>query len=703
MQETSADNTIDMDQMPYVHRDLSWLSFNYRVLQEAKDPQVPLLERIKFLAIYSSNLDEFFRVRVANHRNILRAGPKAIAKLGYDPESLMTELRFTLNEQLEEFSRIFQDEIIPALKAEKIYLRKPEDLNREKREFIEKYFQDNCLPYVQPVLLLKDKIRPFLTNAALYLALQLTDLQRPEDDNRRYAIVKVPSDHLPRFVTLPSGFNKNHVIFLDDLVRHNIPQLFPGYKVEASYSIKLTRDAELYIDDEYSGDLVEKIKKGIHKRQVGLASRLVYDREMPEEMLQFLIEQFDLDELDCVAEGRYHNNFDFFGFPSFGKSHLINHELEPLDANYFEGDRAFEKIQERDRLFMFPFHSYDPVVDFFQQAMVDPAVTHIKIMQYRIGRVSRILSALMKAVKLGKRVTVFIEIKARFDEEENLKWAEKLEEAGINVIYSFPGLKVHSKLAIVRRIEEGKAVNYAYLSTGNFNEKTATLYSDFGLFTCDPRISSEVMRLFTFLETKKKPSNRFVHLLVGHFNLTPQLLSLIDFEIAEAKAGRPAFIHAKMNSVEDKPTIAKLYEASQAGVKIELIVRGICSLRAGVPGVSENIKVISILDRYLEHARLYWFHAAGEDKIYLSSADFMKRNLTRRIEAAYPIYDEQLKDIVKTIFRIQWTDNVKARHIGTDNENDYQRTDNELAVQSQLDTYYFFKRISEAGVESVMD
>ena len=698
-----SENDVKIETMPYVHRDMSWLSFNYRVLQEAKDPQVPLLERVKFLAIYSSNLNEFFRVRVANHRNILRAGKKPLVNLGYNPGEILTSIREVLNEQLEEFSNIFHQQIVPALKSEKIFLRSHEDLSKEKREYIEKYFQNNCLPYVQPVLLLKDKIRPFLTNEALNLALQLKDLARDEGDNRRYAIVKVPSEHLPRFVTLPSGYNKNYVIFLDDLVRHNVPKLFPGYEIEASYSIKLTRDAELYIDDEYSGDLVEKIKKGIHKRQVGLASRLVYDREMPEEMLSFLVDQFSLDRIDCVAEGRYHNNFDFFGFPGFGNEHLKNQHLVPLMPDHFKNDTAFAKIREKDQLLMFPFHSYDPVVDFFASAALDPSVTHIKIMKYRIGKVSRILSSLIKAVKLGKRVTVFIEIKARFDEEENLNWAEKLEEAGVSVFYSFPGLKVHSKLAIVRRIEQGKAVNYSYLSTGNFNEKTATLYSDFGLFTADYRLSNEVMRLFTFIETKKKPRHNFDHLLVGNFNMRKDLEKLIQAEIDAANAGKPALIRLKMNSLEDKQMIKKLYEASQAGVTIEMIIRGICCLRPGIEGLSENIKVISILDRYLEHARIYWFHAGGEEKIYLSSADFMKRNLSFRIEAAFPLFDSDVRDKVKAIFNIQFSDNVKARHIGSEIENEYQRTDTELAIQSQLDTYFYLKRLEEKKMEAAED
>ena len=681
--------------MPYEHRDISWLKFNYRVLQEAKDLQVPLMERIKFLAIYSSNLDEFFRVRVANHRNILRAGKKPLNTLSYDPREILKEIRRILNEQLEEFSLIFHEQIIPALKQEKIYIRTADQLNQEKIEYIEKYFEDNCLPYVQPVLLLKDKIRPFLTNASLYLTLQLRDLERPLDDNIRYAIVKIPSEHLPRFVQLPSSSKKNHLIMLDDLVRHNVAVLFPGYEVQAGYSIKLTRDAELYIDDEYSGDLVEKIKKSIQKRSIGLTSRLVYDRRMPEEMLSFLIEQFSLDPLDCIAEGRYHNNFDFFGFPDFEKDHLKNHPLPALQAGLFANGQAFYEISRKDVLLMYPYHSYDPVVEFFAQASRDPLVTHIKVMQYRIGKKSRILEHLIDAVKHGKQISVFMEIKARFDEEENLRWAERLEEAGITVHYSFPGLKVHSKLAVIRRMEKGTPVNYSYLSTGNFNENTASLYSDFGLFTRDERLASEVMRMFTFIETNKRPKKAFEYLLVGNFNLRSDLERLIQNEITEAQAGRPAFIKLKMNALQDKQMISLIYQAAQAGVKVDMIVRGICSLKAGIEGYSDNIRVISIVDRYLEHARIYWFHAAGKDVTYLSSADWMQRNLSYRIEAAFPLLDLTIKEQVHTIFNIQFSDNVKARIIDHQRENEYQRTGGDIAMQSQIETYYMYKRLAE--------
>lgn len=696
-EQREADLFTEQEELHYIHRDVSWLSFNYRVLQEAKDKSVPLLERIKFLAIYSSNLDEFFRVRVANHRNIIRLGKKSAKQLTYKPKNVLKKIRKILNRQQKEFSHIFTKDIVPTLKNYGIQLKTQDQLNQDQKEYITAYFRQNLLPFVQPVLLLRNKIRPFLNNASVYLALQLLDPDREDQDNIRYAIIKIPTDDLPRFIELPSTKGNNELTMLDEIVRHNAPELFPGYKVLGSYSIKLTRDAEIYIDDEYTGDLVDKIKKGVHQRHVGEASRLVYDRKMPSEMLDFLIDQFHLETIDTYPEGRYHNNFDFFSFPDFNKQQLKNTKWLPLESDYFTNNEAFFKISQKDRLLHFPYHSYQGVVDFFNQASIDPFVTHIKIMQYRIGKKSRILDALANAVKQGKQVSVFIELKARFDEEENLKWKEKLEANGIKVFYSIPGLKVHSKLAIIRREEKGQSVNYAYLGTGNFNEKTAKLYSDFGLFTKRPEICSEVMRIFSFVETMRRPTKEFELLLVGHFNLRVSLADKITREINNARAGRKARIILKMNNLQDKQMINKLYEAHAAGVEIKMIVRSVCSLVPGIKELSQNIHVISILDRYLEHTRVYWFHNDGEEEIYLSSADWMMRNLSHRVECAYPILDEENKTIIKDIINIQLNDNVKARYIHVDKENEYQDTGNDISNQSQLETYYYFKRMAEGS------
>jgi polyphosphate kinase len=681
--------------IPFIHRDLSWLSFNYRVLQEAMDLSVPLFERIKFLAIYSSNLDEFFKVRMAYHRYLVRAGKKAKRDLEHDPKMTIKEIRRIVNLQQEEFSSVFLERIVPELKKQSIYLRRRLDLNNKQREFVEHYFHDHMLPFVQPVLLVGEKVRPFLNNAALYLTLQMKPIHDLHADDE-YALVKIPSDHLPRFIELPSSSGKHEIIMLDDIVRHSVSWMFPGYAITDTFSVKLTRDAELYIDDEFSGDLIQKIKESLSKRQVGPAARFVYDREMPPQMFEFLCKVFALEKNDTLREGRYHNNFDFFKFPDFGLVHLKNNALPPLAYPLIEKSvNVFETIRTRDHLLHYPFQSYASVIHFFEAAAVDPAVTHIKITHYRVAKNSRIMQALTAAVSVGKQVSVFIEVKARFDEEANLNWGEKLEKEGVTVHYSFPGLKVHAKIALVRRQEGETAKLYAYTATGNFHEETARTYSDFGLFTADERLTKELARIFSYLETAKLPQQAFHHILVGKFNLREKLEQFIDAEIDAAMRGEEAQIILKVNSIQDLAMITKLYQASQSGVKVKLIVRGICCLVPGVPGLSHNIEVISIVDRFLEHARVFVFHQGGKEAVYISSADWMLRNLSHRIEAAIPVYNETLKKEIVNYLRIQLNDNVKARIIDINFLNEYRKTESDLSIRSQLEAYYYARRNTE--------
>ena len=681
----------------YLHRDISWLSFNERVLQEASNKQNPLFERFKFMAIYSNNLDEFFRVRVANHRNLLRVGKKTKAQLDYDPKELIKQIKEIVNDQQEEFSRIFIEDLLPELKMNRILMVRHTQLDEDQKAFIDQYFNNNMLPYVQPVLLVKDKIRPFLNNAALYLIVVLRDRSRSES-YRDYAIIKIPSDHLPRFIILPESSGHQYVIMLDELVRHSIPWLFPGYDIIDSFSIKLTRDAELYIDDEFSGDLIEKIRKSLTNRNIGPASRLVYDRDMDSVTLNFLKEMFDLETIDLFPEGRYHNNMDFFQFPDFGLEHLKLADLVPLEFEPLEGARDFfSRIRWRDYLIHPPYHSYESVIQFFERAATDPDVTHIKLVQYRVGTQSRIMSALKQAVQNGKQVSIFIEVKARFDEEANLRWGEELEKHGVTVHYSFPGLKVHAKLAMVRRLEKDGPLLYTYLSTGNFHEGTVRVYSDVGLFTADERITGEVAQVFSFLETVKLPDKPFEHLLVGQFNLVDTLTDLIHAEISTAEKGLPAEICLKLNSLQDPFLINELYTASTAGVRVRIIVRGICSLVPGLPGISENIEVISIVDRFLEHTRIFFFHNEGTPRIYISSADWMVRNLYYRIETACPIYHPAIREILIDLFEIQWGDVLKARVIDAGQHNEFRRPDKAIALRSQHETYYYFKRRLESG------
>lgn len=677
----------------HIPRDISWLSFNYRVLQEAKDPTVPLLERIKFLAIYSSNLDEFYRVRVANLRNLIRVGKKTKSYIGYNPEEILQEVNRIVNDQQEEFSSIFKNQIRPELASNGINIIDRYSLTKEQNEFVENYFMDHMLPFVQPVLVIKGKVRPFLNNSALYLSVELEDKSSKKSKEMQYAIVQIPSNHLPRFIELPGEPGERNIILLDDVVRNRLPWLFPGYEVKGAYSTKLTRDAELYIDDEFSGNLIQKIKKSLAKRNVGPASRFVYDRRMPNDLIRFLTGAFDLNDYDLLPEGRYHNNMDFFKFPSFNKSKLKNIPLPPLGYEPLEATEDFFGILAAgEHLLNFPFHSYESVIQFFEKSANDPHVTHIKLTQYRVAKVSRIMEALMHAVSMGKQVSVFVEIKARFDEEANLQWGERLEKAGVKVNYSFPGVKVHAKMALVRRVEDGEVKMYTYLSTGNFHEDTAKIYSDFGFFTTDPRLSKEVARVFSFLETVQYPQNEFKHLLVGQFNLRDSLEEKVSREIKAAEAGKSAKIFLKMNSLQDKEFIEQLYRASQAGVKITLIVRGICCLYPGVKGLSENIKAYSIVDRFLEHSRVFIFHNGGDEEIYLSSADWMVRNLDHRIETCFPIYDPALKKLIKGLMDVQVKDNVKSRILDGYHLNHYNRNNDDDAIRSQIETYYMLKR-----------
>ncbi len=688
---------------PILERDISWLSFNHRVLQEAMDPSLPLFERVKFLAIYSSNLDEFFRVRMSNHRNLIRIKKKTMRELDISPKEMVRTIQRIVNRQQEIFSKIFEQQLVPKLEKEGIVLKRRLDLKEEERKFVERYFEEYLLPYVQPVLLVKNKIRPFLNNGQLYLAIMMTD--RGVEDRTVYGLVKIPSDHLPRFIPLPtSREGKRGLIMLDDVVRHNVSYMFPGYDIQDTFSIKLTRDAEIYIDDEFKGDLLQKIKEGLNKRHVGPASRFVYDREMPKACLDYLMEIFELEKFDLLREGRYHNNLDFFKFPDFG---LSQHKYPPQPALAYPRLEAandyWAAMRERDHLLHPPYHDYESVVRFFEEAAKDPLVTHIKIVQYRVARRSRIMNALMDAVANGKQVSVFIEVKARFDEEANLKWGERLAKAGVHVHYSFPGVKVHAKLAFVRRIENGAEQIYNYLATGNFHEDTAKVYSDFGIFTTDERITSEVAKVFHFLETEEEPLQGFKQLLVGQFNLRRGLEALIDYEIQEAKAGRPASMILKMNSLQDAQMIEKIYQAGQAGVEVKLIIRGICCLLAGQKGISDHIHAISIVDRYLEHARVFSFHHGGEKKMYLSSADFMTRNLSHRVEVCFPVLDPDLQQNISDLLQLQLQDNVKARLLSDQQRNPIAKTAGKTKIRSQEETYYYLKRQLVAKQQATTD
>ena len=675
---------------PYINRETSWLAFNGRVLQEAMNPDVPLLERLKFLAIFSSNLDEFFRVRVASLRSLLRLKKKKIGRLGFDPVRLLEDIHRIVTEQQEQFGAVFRDEILPALEAEGIFLVDETRVPAVHHAALTDLFETRIRPHLAPRFL-EDGQEPFLENRALYLVVECRAggfIEPP-----RYALVRVPADVLPRFVTLPEVEGRHDVMFLDDVIRFNLPRLFPDQEIGPVYAVKLTRDAELYIEDEFSGDLVEMIRKSLSKRQTGLPTRFLYDARTPYAVVSLLKRWFNLADEDLIVGGRYHNFSDFFSFPDFGKQHLLYAPLPPLPHPVLAAaPSVFAAMAMRDHLLHFPYQSFDEVVRFFREAARDEAVEAIWVSLYRVADDSAVTRALIEAAQRGKAVTAFVEIKARFDEASNLHWAEQMAEAGVCVLYSMPGLKVHAKIALVRRREAEGPRHYAYLGTGNFNEKTARLYTDYGLLTTDPRLTREVRTVFAYLEgTCPKPT--FRHLLVAPFTLRRALYDCIDREIAHARAGRTAGMILKMNSLEDPDIIARLYQAAQAGVPIQLIIRGICCLAPGVPGLSETVTAISIVDRFLEHARVFVFHNDGDEAYYLASADWMRRNLSHRIEVAYPVYDEVLRRRLRAHLDLQRCDNTRARRLDAGLQNAYvERRPGTSAVRAQVDTYHLLQK-----------
>ena len=684
----------------FFNRELSWLSFNQRVLQEAKDPSVPIYEKIKFLAIFSSNLDEFFRVRVASLRALLNLKKKTQKELKFDVAKLLDKISKNVLKLQEEYRDIYKNEICPELEKNGIFLVDHTQLNPVQKEFVTEIFNSQIVPHITPMIIFKKKITPFLRNNRLYLAVKLSSKQQTEGKTvkirrYKYAIVEIPTNHINRFIMLPKVGNNNYIIFLDDIIRLFLPQIFYGYNIHESYAVKLTRDAELYIDDEFSGNMLEKIKKSLAKRGSGATSRFLFDRNMSFGFLKYLKETLLLSDEDLYPGAKYHNFSDFFTFPNPGIKALNYPDLKPFKNPEYDAYKSmFEAASVKDFIFYFPYQSYDYVVNAIEEAAIDPYVKSIKITQYRVAKDSKIVNSLIKAAHRGKDVTAFVELKARFDEEINIKSAEEMQKAGVKVLYSLPGLKVHSKIALITRMEAGVPKNYAYLSTGNFNEKTARLYTDYGMFTVNPDITHEVEMVFGYLEGKKSGYD-FKHLLVAHYGMRQGFQSLIENEISNAKNGLPAAITIKLNSLEDERMIKKLYEASNSGVKVTMIVRGICCLIPGIPKMSENITATSIVDRLLEHDRVYIFHNNGDEKIYLSSADWMKRNLSRRIEVAFPLYDPGLKTLVKDIISFKLADNVKARIIDEKQLNIFKTDNGGYKHRSQYEIYDFLKTLSK--------
>ena len=687
-----------MDTKLLFNRDVSWLSFNYRVFEEVKDKSLPLYERIKFLAIFISNLEEFYKIRVAYYRNLIDLPVSKRKKIDFDPSKKLTEINNIVVKQNEELEAIFNNEIIPELRKNNIYLYDEKQLLPEHKEFIKDYFAHEILPQIQPVLLESGSVFSFLQDNVVYLAIKIFkktfDSKLHKHPKKKFAIIKLPTHYIPRFIELPRIGERHYIIFLDDIIRFHLKMLFPGYVVDSCYAIKLSRSGDILIEDEYTGNLAEKIKKNLSRRKTGAPSRFLYDKEMPKDYLQLLTQVFNLAAEDLVVGTKYPGLDDLFSFPNPLSPQLEVKPLIPLSHSGLDRyDSMFSAIKSKDWILHFPYHSYKYVLNFLNEAAIDPKVEEIMTTQYRVATNSAVVSSLISAARNGKKVTVFVEVKARFDEENNLYFAEEMKKAGIKVISSFPKIKVHAKVALVLRRsskDAGKLKGYAFLGTGNFNEKTAKLYADHGLFTYDQKVAEEIHNLFKhFSDRKYKPV--FESLLVGQFNLRDVFKEGIEREIKNVEEGKKGYMLLKMNGLDEPKMINKLYEASEKGVKIDLVVRGVCRLVPDQP-YSKNIRIIRIVDMFLEHVRMFVFYNNGSNDTYLSSADWMRRNLYRRIETSIKIRDEQVKQEILDILQIQLKDNIKG---GTINENlkniRFEAKQGEEVVRAQMAIYNYIK------------
>ncbi|ENO3939662.1 MULTISPECIES: polyphosphate kinase 1 [Aeromonas] len=677
----------------YEEKELSWLSFNERVLQEAMDKTVPLIERVRFLGIFSSNQDEFFKVRVSDVKRRILINEVH----GGDDEAkvLLRAIQQKVMALGEAFDNTYK-ELLIALARHNIFLVNENQLSDAIQKWLRVFFKEKVLRHIIPILLNKE-VNPvkFLKDEYTYLAIEM----KKNGQVIQYALVEVPTDDLPRFFQLPpeGTRRKKQIIILDNVIRFCLDEIFKGffdYDEIAAYAVKLTRDAEYDLSDQLDLSLVDKMSDGLKQRLTAMPVRFVYEREMPAAMISFLKLKLQISSYDAIMPGgRYHNFKDFIGFPNVGRDYLENPKLPALDCRDFDGFvNAFDAITKQDILLYYPYHKFHHFTELVRQAAFDPAVSAIRINIYRVAKKSRIIHSLIDAANNGKKVTVVVELRARFDEAANIDWANILTDAGVKVVFGVPSLKIHSKLCLITRHENGEAVRYAHIGTGNFNEKTAKIYTDFSLLTRNPDITAEVEGVFEYIEYPYK-RYKFNHLLVSPINSRRQLYRLIDNELSNAKAGQPSGIILKINNLVDKDLINRLYAAGQAGVPIQMIIRGMCALRPGVQGLSDNIKVISIIDRFLEHPRVMVFHNKGNPQLYISSADWMSRNIDGRIEVGTPIYDERLKQRIMDILELQLSDTCKARVIDADQQNEYVKRGNRRKIRSQVAIYDYLKRI----------
>ena len=690
----------------YIDREKSWLTFNARVLQEANDANVPLLDRFRFLGIFSNNLDEFFRVRYAAIRRMSLESTESEKILGVKAEELLKEITEIVIQQQSESLRIL-NEIEKKLELENIFIINENDISKEQEKFIHDYFIQKVSPALVTIMLNDLEEFPLLKDTSGYLAVKLvmkgSELFNEKAKEIRYAVVEIPNT-INRFVVLPSSSEKQYIILLDDVIRYNLNNIFNIFDYESisAHMIKITRDAQLEFDSDLSKSLIEKISSSVKDRRVGEPVRFVYDQAIGKDTLEFFLRGMRIDSSDSIIPGgRYHNRRDYMSFPNLGRYDLLYRENVPLPISglSLEGS-ILEKIKKKDYLLYAPYQSFSYIIKFLREAALDPKVASIKITLYRLAKNSQIVSSLINAAKNGKKVTVQIELQARFDEESNISYSEQMQTEGIELIFGVKGLKVHSKICVIERIEEGKVKRYGLISTGNFNENSAKIYTDVTLFTSNTEILKDASKIFDFFDVNYRV-HRYKHLIVSPHYTRGKFNKLIEREISNALLGKEAFIKLKMNSISDFKMTDKLYEASNAGVKIQLIIRGICCLIPGIKGLSENIEAISIVDNYLEHARVYIFANGGDPDVFISSADFMTRNLDARVEVTCPIYDEGIKKELIETFEIGWKANVKARIHSNDLANNYRRRGDEKPFRAQLEMYNYYQMKLDVIAETV--
>lgn len=676
----------------YIEKELSWLSFNERVLQEAADKSNPLIERMRFLGIYSNNLEEFYKVRFADLKRRIIIGEEQGAFPV--PRHLMKKIQLRVQRADQEFDVLY-NELLLEMARNQIFLINERQLSSNQQTWLRDYFNQVLKPFVTPILINTDTdLTQFLKDDYTYLAIEIV-----HELTRRYALLEIPSDKIPRFFNLPAEppRRRKPIILLDNIIRYCLDDIFSGffdYQQLNAYSMKMTRDAEYDLVTEMESSLLELMSSSLKQRLTAEPVRFVYQREMPPEMVKLLCEKLSVSNADSIlAGGRYHNFKDFIKFPNVDRRYLEYKTHQPLRHPSFATCRnAFDAIKKRDILLYFPYHTFEHVLELLRQASFDPHVLAIKINIYRVAKHSRIIESMIHAAHNGKKVTVVVELQARFDEEANIRWAKRLTAAGVHVIFSAPGLKIHAKLFLISRVEDDRITRYAHIGTGNFNERTARIYTDYSLLTADPRVTNEVRRVFNFIENPYRPVN-FNYLLVSPQNSRQLLYQLIDTEIANAQQGLTAAITLKINNLVDTGLIDRLYTASGTGVKVNIMVRGMCSLIPQLPEISENIRVYSILDRFLEHDRVYIFENGGDPSVYLSSADWMTRNIDNRIEVGVVILDKRIKQQILDIISILFSDTIKCRIIDKELKNHYRPRGNRRKIRAQSTIYEYISQL----------